>query len=596
MAIERERSSEDLAMADAHKNPGENTAEIVKKSVTYDGEEYELFFRKQPLSMGFATNFYDEFKQETTILEGDIIYERDFEVPLSDGKKIYVDIYRPVDAKNIPIILNWTPFGKRHWHGAAVTPGLHQAMGVPKGSISKMAPFEGADPSYWCRAGYAVVNADTPGVGHSEGEFTGFNKTYGKAGRDCVDYLAELEWCNGKVGMCGNSGLAIGQWFVAAEQPEHLACIAPWEGLSDMYRESFRPGGIPFTVFGLMIYGSMRSDISLVEDPVPQIRNLPTMNNYWRDRIADFSKIKIPAYVGAGFQHPMHLRGTVEAYRKIRTRNKWIRFHREFEWPDFNDPKYREDLKRFYDRYLKDIYNGWELTPKVRVQVMDAYDFDFQTDRPENEFPLARTNYTKLYLNAEDGTMSTAPVQAETKVSYDAETGEANFDLVFTEDTEITGYPSLRLFVEADGNNDMDLFIYMQKLDKDGNVVPTSVFGEDDPGTWGKFRVSHRALDEKLSTDWHPVQSHEKEEFLSPGEIVQCDIELNVTSRIWHKGEQIRVNVAPRFVRDDSWFFPTVHETINKGKHIIHTGGKYESYLQIPVIPPKYQIGDYVVR
>lgn len=596
MAAETTRTDEELKMAEAHKNPTANTAEKVVKEVDIDGEKVQMVFRRQPFSMGYTTNFYDELKQETTILEGDIIYERDVEIKMRDGRRIYVDIYRPVGAENLPIILNWTPFGKRHWHGAGITPGLHQAMGVPKGSISKMAPFEGADPSYWCRVGYAVVNADTPGVGNCDGDYTGFNEQYGKDGHDCVEELAKMEWCNGKIGMCGNSGLAMGQWYVAAEQPPHLACIAPWEGQSDLYRDGFRPGGIPFTIFGGMMYGAVRNDVGLVEDPVDNIRNMPTMTNYWKTRAAKLNQIKCPAYIGAGFQHPMHLRGTVEAYGRIRSRHKWIRFHREFEWPDFNNPVYREDLKLFYDRYLKEIYNGWELTPKVRIEVMDAYHYDYQTDRPENEFPLARTQYTKLYLNAEDGTMSHKEIPVESKISYDAETGEANFDMTFTEETEITGYSKLRLWVEADGNNDMDLFIYMQKLDADGNVIPTAVFGENDPGTWGKFRVSHRALDPKLSTDYHPVQSHEKEEFLSPGEIVPVDIELNVTSRIWHKGEQIRVNIAPVFVRDESWFFPTVHETNNKGRHIIHTGGKYDSYLQIPVIPPKYQVGDYVYR
>ena len=27
---------------------------------------------------------------------------------------------------------------------------------------------------------------------------------------------------------------------------------------------------------------------------------------------------------------------------------------------------------------------------------------------------------------------------------------------------------------------------------------------------------------------------------------------------------------------------------------VIHTGGQYASYLQIPFIPPKYQSGDYI--
>jgi predicted acyl esterase len=27
-------------------------------------------------------------------------------------------------------------------------------------------------------------------------------------------------------------------WHIASQQPKHLAAIAPWEGLSDFYRES----------------------------------------------------------------------------------------------------------------------------------------------------------------------------------------------------------------------------------------------------------------------------------------------------------------------------------------------------------------------
>ena len=30
------------------------------------------------------------------------------------------------------------------------------------------------------------------------------------------------------------------------------------------------------------------------------------------------------------------------------------------------------------------------------------------------------------------------------------------------------------------------------------------------------------------------------------------------------------------------------------GIHVIHTGGEHQSYLQIPVVPPKYQVGDYI--
>ena len=87
---------------------------------------------------------------------------------------------------------------------------------------------------------------------------------------------------------------------------------------------------------------------------------------YWQAKIPDYSKITLPVYMAAGWSH-FHLRGTMNAWRKIKSRKKWLRCHRDFEWPDAYNPQNLEDLKRFFDRYLKDIHNGWELTPRVRI-------------------------------------------------------------------------------------------------------------------------------------------------------------------------------------------------------------------------------------
>jgi predicted acyl esterase len=45
--------------------------------------------------------------------------------------------------------------------------------------------------------------------------------------------------------MAGTSWLAIAQWFIAAEGPPHLNCIAPFGGVTDFYREVLCPGGVP---------------------------------------------------------------------------------------------------------------------------------------------------------------------------------------------------------------------------------------------------------------------------------------------------------------------------------------------------------------
>ena len=86
---------------------------------------------------------------------------------------------------------------------------------------------------------------------------------------------------------------------------------------------------------------------------------------YWEDKAADLEKIDVPAYVVSSWANPIHVNGTFEGFRRISSQAKWLRVHNSQEWPDYYDPANSEDLRRFYDRYLKDIQNGWEQTPRV---------------------------------------------------------------------------------------------------------------------------------------------------------------------------------------------------------------------------------------
>ena len=514
-----------------------------------------------------------------------IICEQDVAVKMRDGVTIYVDIYRPKDKTNIPVIISWSFYGKRPGDGMSEW----QIMGVAPGTVSKLTKFESTDPLYWCYKDYAIANVDPRGVGHSEGDVNCFGTQDARDGYDFIEWVAQQPWCNGKVGMGGNSAVAMSQWRIAAECPPHLACIAPWEGTSDIYRESIFEGGIPAISFNEFIVSSITSE-NKVDDMVNMARKSPLMNAYWEDKIPDFSKIRIPVYCTACWNH-FHLRGAFQGFRKIKSKKKWMRAHREFEWPDGYNRENLAELELFFERYLKDIHNCWESTPRVRLEVMDAHEFLYAKNRPERSFPIKRTEYKKLYLDAANARLSFEPVAATSSVSYDGNTGIANFDIKFEEDTEITGYMKLHMWVEADGHDDMDMFVNIQKLDTKGEWLPVDVLGEPHPGTWGKMRVSHRSLDEDLSTDFQPIQSHLKEEKLSPGEIVPVDIEIVPISRFWHKGQSLRIQIAGCYIRE-GWFEPLTWDTDNHGNHIIHTGGEYKSYLQIPVIAPKYQDGD----
>jgi predicted acyl esterase len=570
-----------------------DTPKELKEVRKFGDEEIEVIFRKAGLPVESAGVFpevrYPPLLPCVTIENG-IRIERDVAVPLRDGITIYTDIYRPDGAVNLPAIVAWSPYGKRAGYSNVPSNSL---LFIPPGTVSPMAKGEAPDPAYWCHYGYAVINPDARGAGYSEGDIVMWGTQEGRDGYDLIEWVAAQDWSNGKVTMAGNSYLAMAQWFIAAEKPPHLTCIAPWEGASDIYREFVCWGGFPEVGFNNMLVNG-RYGLGRVEDYIAMAHKYPLMNGYWEDKVARFENIEIPAYITAGWCH-FHLRGSIEAFRRIASPKKWLRVHRDFEWPDARTPEYIEDLRRFFDRYMKDIRNGWEMTPRVRLDVMDAFEYDFQLKRPEKEFPLARTQYQKLYIDAASGKLSPKRVTKESSVRYDAPKGLANFTIRFDEDTELTGYMKLRLWVEADGADDMDLFIAVQKLDEKGNFIPAYVLDQPHPGFPGKLRVSHRELDEKWSTPYQPFRNHRREQLLKPKEIVPVEIEIWPLSMLWHAGQQLCVEVSGHYTRE-KWFEPFAWETRNRGNHIIHTGGKYDSHLLVPVIPPRYTAGTFLYR
>jgi predicted acyl esterase len=216
--------------------------------------------------------------------------------------------------------------------------------------------------------------------------------------------------------------------------------------------------------------------------------------------------------------------------------------------------------------------------------------------RAENEWPLARTRYTRLYLDAATAAMRREPVTQPASVSYDAAPGgtdRAVFDITFDEPTELTGYMKLRVFMSADASDDMDVFVGLHKLDADGVFVPFAYYAQfdDGPVALGWLRASHRALDPVKSTEHQPVHAHTREQKIKPGEIVPLDIEIWPSSTRFAAGEKLRLIVQGddlnRYSKERAPIYFRHDASMNKGHHTIHAGGAHESYLLVPVIPPK---------
>jgi predicted acyl esterase len=117
------------------------------------------------------------------------------------------------------------------------------------------------------------------------------------------------------------------------------------------------------------------------------------------------------------------------------------------------------------------------------------------------------------------------------------------------------------------------------------------VLGRPHPGCPGKLRVSLREIDEEKTTEFQPIYPFRNPQKLKPGEIVPLEIEIYPSSRVWHKGEQLRLEVMGHYERID-WFEPFAFNNNNKGNHVLYSGGKHDSYLLVPFIPPRYVAAD----
>jgi predicted acyl esterase len=520
-----------------------------------------------------------------TVADDDFILHRDVKVPLRDGAKMYVDIFMPKDAEgSVPAVIGWSPYGKHGFKHLGLMPG----SGVDPTWISKYTIWEGPDPAFWCRKGYAIVSPDPRGSWKSDGDLTFWSPQEAEDGYDVIEWLANQPWCNERIGMLGVSYLAMSQWSIAATRPPHLAAICPWEGVSNLYRELHFHGGIPEKAFATWWREKSRFSQRPAEDFTLMQAAHPLYDGYWASKAAELEQIDVPAFIVASWSdNGLHTRGTLEAFKRISSPQKWLLVHGDKKWKHFHDPVNVERQKQFFDQFLKGEESGVLGWPKVEYELrLSGRDHIVRT---ASSWPLPRTRYEMLFLDATTKTLDPHyPTQsAEGSYQSDKTDDHIAFDFRFERQTDVVGNAKLKLWVSSEHADDMDLFVAVQKLDSDKKPISFNFFStfSDGPVALGWLRVGHRELDPERSTAFQPWLKHERTIPIRPGSIYAVEIEIWPSGVKFEAGDYLRVLIQGSDIyRFKSGAPELVHATSNRGRHFVHTGGKHDSHLLIPVV------------
>lgn len=578
-----------------------------------------------------------------------VFKETDVKIPTENGGYVLADIYRPLKAGKYPVVMSMGVFGKSFINGLSFSeedevmfeaaenkfyddygsvetkkmlqgiffkrmgPCFGSARPIPNLNQEEAAPHPSGPPPClvpvsevfeqpaaldWVPDGYVVINIEEFGIGKNQGNFKQFGAKNAKDYCLAIEWAADQEWSNGKVGLFGASYYAMTQYLAAQRKPKGLAAMIPIMGDYDSYRDYVYSGGGLFN----------RADNM---DPCIPPQKYTFMNKameqpFWNEETygvegeyvssCDIGKIDYPIWTCVEPDASLHGKGSSEAFINCPSKNKkltvlngcGIHF-----W--MYNKKYLDKFRAFFDHWLKGIDNGIMEEPPVNLQIRTGEGNYYW--RQEGDWPVPGTEYIKFYLDAAtEGLYREAQANiGETTYNADvmhSETkrvaGATYISKPFEEDMEIAGYIKAALFVSST-TADMELHMNVRVLDENGREVIYPARTSMERGLnlgFGAMKVSHRKLDEARSRDYLPVYQHTKEAYqpMVPGEIVNCEIGTFPTTGLIRKGWKIQLELDPvgnRWVCYEE-------ETYRKNSYnTIYTGGVHSSFLQLPVLPQK---------
>jgi predicted acyl esterase len=595
-----------------------------------------VFNDKTPRTLCDAATSRNELRRN---IRG-IIKMTDVRIPLRDGSYVCADVFRPAAAGRYPIVMSKGFYGKSFYHDCICNDAdviRKEEMedryftGNPDGA--QYENHETVDTSVWVPEGYVCIRVDARGVCKSPGLQAPFSVQEAEDYYDAIEWAGTQAWSNGNVGLWGMSYLAMAQHSVASLQPPHLKAMIAQGTDADIYNEALYGGGIFGSGFWNWWWKIWSGNNHCGDRPETDwmARVLATpfndINAYGpRGSIfmrPDMSKATAPVWiVGPQVGAIIHQLGSSETYIRS-TAAKARKFDFTDAWfPGSYSKKSIAEHMRYFDYWLRGNDNGVMEEAPVRVQVRTGNGAHFVLH--EHEWPIARTQYRRWYLDARPaewqnddrrpnmlrivesqpvasgcaeyaadldlGTPTLAPAGASDGTPRWS-TGVSFISEPMQEDLLLAGYMKVGLWVQSN-SEDMDVFVSLRVLDEhDREIRYESVVLPVDPVHihpvgHGLLKVSRRKLDDERTTEYWPVHTHLEGDCapLQRGEIVPVEIGLNPSTAMIRKGHRLLVDVqpyAPAGVPVRAYDRSYHVDAVNK----LYTGPEHPSYLQLPIIP-----------
>ena len=529
-----------------------------------------------------------------------VLAEWNCSITARDGTTLRANVFRPAPNSagalihpdgRFPVIMCAHPYGKdvlpKKVPWGYLPPLQYRVFRQPEPiTFSAWTGWEGPDPDYWVRLGFAVVVGDLRGFGTSEGIGTMLSKQEGEDYHDLIEWAGTQPWSNGRVGLLGVSYLALSQYRAAAERPPHLAAICPWEGFSDVYRDFAKPGGVSEMGFFKLWSTTVGKQGRVTEDLLGEATARPELDTWWQSRLPKIEDIEVPMLVCGSFSdHLLHTRGSFEAFRRVKSDQKWLYTHRGGKWCTFYGAEAQGVQRRFFERFLCDAENGWDDEPPVRIAIHETGEQPLEI-RSATTWPPSDIVWTGLHLRG-DGTLSAQPESQEQSSSYANADGSLSYRWTVPQAVDLIGPMTLHLDVSLEGVEDTTMLAAIRLLRDGREVTFEGSYGfAGDVVTHGWLRPAHRTLDQELSTDWQPVHSHAVREPLSAGEIVPISIALLPQATHLRAGDVLELELRSHWLFPANPFsgqMPARYVTEESGSTRIHLGDGHRAELRLPI-------------